>query len=156
MTTEEKYNLLLGRLKKLRAEYGPETAENGPAILKRAIKGGDRSVAFWTLSLRQKNRRNEYMETITSVEQLERGDRIFRIDNVGRVEIIEFLCVHPHHSGYSIFLDMNQDPIKKFWNKDLAEQDWYRYDSDVWTEIYQMEIEWHLKEIEFLKHRKTK
>lgn len=119
-------------------------------------KGGDRSVAFLTLSLRQKNRRNEYMETITSVEQLERGDRIFRIDNVGRVEIIEFLCVHPHHSGYSIFLDMNQDPIKKFWNKDLAEQDWYRYDSDVWTEIYQMEIEWHLKEIEFLKHIKTK
>jgi hypothetical protein len=51
---------------------------------------------------------------------------------------------------------MNQDPIKKFWNKDLAEQDWYRYDSDVWTEIYQMEIEWHLKEIEFLKHIKTK
>lgn len=51
---------------------------------------------------------------------------------------------------------MNQNPIKKFWNKDLAEQDWYRYDSDVWTEIYQMEIEWHLKEIEFLKHRKTK
>lgn len=90
------------------------------------------------------------METITSVEQLERGDRIFRIDNVGRVEIIEFLCIHPHHSGYSIFLDINQDPIKKFWNKNLAEQDWYRYDSDVWTEIYQMEIEWHLKEIEFL------
>lgn len=119
-------------------------------------KGGDRSVAFLTLSLKQKNRRNEYMETITSVEQLERGDRIFRIDNVGRVEIIEFLCVHPHHSGYSIFLDINQDPIKKFWNKNLAEQDWYRYDSDVWTEIYQMEIEWHLKEIEFLKHRKTK
>lgn len=113
-------------------------------------------MAFLTLSLRQKNRKNEYMETITSVEQLERGDRIFRIDNVGRVEIIEFLCVHPHHSGYSIFLDMNQDPIKKFWNKDLAEQDWYRYDSDVWTEIYQMEIEWHLKEIEFLKHIKTK
>lgn len=96
------------------------------------------------------------METITSVEQLERGDRIFRIDNVGRVEIIEFLCIHPHHSGYSIFLDINHDPIKKFWNKNLAEQDWYRYDSDVWTEIYQMEIEWHLKEIEFLKHRKTK
>lgn len=39
MTTEEKYNLLLGHLKKLRAEYGFETAENGPAILKRAIKG---------------------------------------------------------------------------------------------------------------------
>lgn len=56
------------------------------------------------------------METITSVEQLERGDRIFRIDNVGRVEIIEFLCIHPHHSGYSIFLDINQDPIKKFWH----------------------------------------
>ena len=76
-------------------------------------------MAFLTLSLRQKNRRNEHMETITSVEQLERGDRIFRIDNVGRVEIIEFLCIHPHHSGYSIFLDINQDPIKKFWNKNL-------------------------------------
>lgn len=44
------------------------------------------------------------METITSVEQLERGDRIFRIDNVGRVEIIEFLCVHPHHRDIPYFL----------------------------------------------------
>lgn len=96
------------------------------------------------------------MEKITSVEQLERGDRIFRIDNVGRVEIIEFLCVHPHHPGYSIFLDMNQDPIKKFWNKYLVEKCWYRYDADAWRKIHQMEIEWHLHEIEFIKRRKTK
>lgn len=47
MTTEEKYNLLLGHLKKLRAEYGFETAENGPAILKRAIKGWESFCGFF-------------------------------------------------------------------------------------------------------------
>lgn len=96
------------------------------------------------------------MERITSVEQLERGDRIFRIDNVGQIEIIEFLCAHPHHPEYSIFLDMNQDPIKKLWNKYLAENGWYRYDADSWPEIHQMEIEWHLQEIEFIKLRTKK
>lgn len=39
MTTEDKYSMLLDRLRKLRAEYGFETAEDGKAILQRAIKG---------------------------------------------------------------------------------------------------------------------
>ena len=59
MTTEEKYNMLLERLRKLRAEYGFETAENGKAILERAIKGWGRFVDFLTHSLRQKSKESK-------------------------------------------------------------------------------------------------
>lgn len=50
------------------------------------------------------------MEKITSISQLKKGDKIWTINTFsGMVDILEFLCVHPHNEEYSIFLNENYD-----------------------------------------------
>ena len=96
------------------------------------------------------------MEKVACIEQLKRGDKIFRIDHYGRLEIIEFLCIHPHHSGYSIFLDMNQDPMKKFYNDNIVNDDWYFYKPEEKLEIIKMQESYYNQELRDLAKLRDK
>ena len=70
------------------------------------------------------------MKIITDIHQLQKGDKICRIKNDITIEIIEFLCIHPYNSEYSLFIDYNKDGMPKFYNKRLEESKWYLYDND--------------------------
>ena len=62
------------------------------------------------------------MERITEIKQLKPGDKIWTINTfTGNVDIIEFVCEHPHNSEYSIFMDEKYDGMPKFYNKHLAD-----------------------------------
>lgn len=87
------------------------------------------------------------MEKVTCIEQLKRGDKIFRIDRYGQLEIIEFLCIHPHNSGYSIFLDINQNPMKKFSDFVRATENWYFYNPEEKLEIVKMQEKFYNQEL---------
>lgn len=91
------------------------------------------------------------MEKITSISQLKKGDKIWTIDTLsGKVDILEFLCIHPHNEEYSIFLNENYDGMPKFYNKNLTDGDYERYDGsgDCWVRIHAKEIEWHKRRIQ--------
>ena len=91
------------------------------------------------------------MEKITDIRQLKKGDKIWTINRFsGEVEVLEFVCIHPHNEEYSIFLDKNYDAIPKFYNKNLADDDYERYDGSqkYWKErIYPKRIAWHERKI---------
>ena len=62
------------------------------------------------------------MEKITKIEQLKAGDKIWTINRfTGDVDIMEFVCIHPHNPAYSIFLNENYDGMPKFYNQRLTE-----------------------------------
>lgn len=62
------------------------------------------------------------MEKITSISQLKKGDKIWTINTFsGAVDVLEFVCIHPHNEEYSIFLNMNYDGMPKFYNKHISE-----------------------------------
>lgn len=82
------------------------------------------------------------MERITDISQLKKGDKIFSIADNGELTFIEFLCVHPHNPYYSLFLDIKQDGMPKFYNHNLQFYQWYRYDNNIKDEdILKMQIE---------------
>lgn len=87
------------------------------------------------------------MEKVRSINELTKGDKIFRLNRYGELEIIEFLCIHPHNSGYSVFLDMNYDPMKKFWNDDLIGDNWYFYNPEERLEIIKMQEDYYNQEL---------
>ena len=94
------------------------------------------------------------MERITDISQLKAGDKIVSINGFdGRPKILEFVCIHPHNPEYSVFLNETYDGAPKFYNKRIQEEKWFRYDSDAWNEIHQMEIAWHKKRIKDLEER---
>lgn len=99
------------------------------------------------------------MERITEIKQLKPGDKIWTINTFsGMVDIIEFVCVHPHNPEYSIFLNGNYDGMPKFYNKHLAEGDYERYDNtdECWNRIHQAEIAWHQRKIGHIEERMKK
>lgn len=89
------------------------------------------------------------MERITSIEQLQKGSKIVSV-YTGYVEILEFVCPHPHHEKYSVFLNQNYDGIPKFYNPRLKEEKWYLFHDtfEEWNEIFDMRIAQLKKEIE--------
>lgn len=96
------------------------------------------------------------MEKITKIEQLKAGDKIWTINCfTGHVDIMEFVCIHPHNPEYSIFLNENYDGMPKFYNKHLMDADYELYDSsdECWNRIHQAEIDWHLSKISNIKKR---
>ena len=96
------------------------------------------------------------MERITEIKQLKPGDKIWTINTfTGNVDIIEFVCEHPHNSEYSIFMDEKYDGMPKFYNKHLADAEYYRYEASkkCWNRIYEAEIAWHKRRIGHLKER---
>ena len=70
------------------------------------------------------------MKEITNISQLNKGDKIWRIQNDTHIEIIEFLCIHPYCPEYSLFIDSSKDGMPKFYNKRLETSKWYLYDKD--------------------------
>ena len=96
------------------------------------------------------------MGKITKIEQLKAGDKIWTINCfTGHVDIMEFVCIHPHNSEYSIFLNENYDGMPKFYNKHLMDADYELYDAsdECWNRIHQAEIDWHLSKISHIKER---
>ncbi len=53
------------------------------------------------------------MEQVFDTHSLSPGDKIVSISD-GRVEILEFLCIHPHNDKYSLFLNRLNDGTPKF------------------------------------------
>ena len=97
------------------------------------------------------------MEKITNINQLKKGDKIWTINTrSGAVNVLEFVCIHPHSDAYSIFLDENYDGLPKFYNKNLADGDYERYDSskECWERIHAKEIAWHEKRISGIRNRR--
>ena len=96
-------------------------------------------------------------EKITDIRQLKKGDKIWTINNItGKVEVLEFVCIHPHCKEYSIFLNEYQDGAPKFYNKQLAGGDYERYEdtNECWAKrIYIKRLEWHKRKIENLHNR---
>ena len=68
------------------------------------------------------------MKRITDISELKPGDRIWRIKNGINVEIIEFVCIHPHNNEYSFFIDLNMDGVPKFYNHGLQISAYYLYE----------------------------
>ena len=95
------------------------------------------------------------MEKITNISQLKKGDKIWTINPFsGAVNILEFVCIHPHNKDYSIFLNENHDGMPKFYNKHLADGDYERYNSskECWKRIHTKEIEWHEMRIQSIRN----
>lgn len=92
---------------------------------------------------------------ITNINQLQPGDRIFTVNHDGAHEILEFREIHPHHDGYSLFLNENKDGMHKFYNKTLEDKEYYLYDdSDECRKfIYKREIAAHKRCIELIEKR---
>ncbi len=92
------------------------------------------------------------MERITDISQLKTGDKIVRVWH-SQIQIIEFLCVHPHHKKYSLFLDENGNGMPKFYNPRLNEEEWYLFDNSYknWEEVYCMKIEQTERELKFYR-----
>lgn len=86
-------------------------------------------------------------EKITDIHQLKKGDKIWTIDKFsGRVKVLEFVCIHPHNEEYSVFLNDCYDGMPKFYNKNLADGDYERYEdsTEYWKKrIYPARIAWY-------------
>ena len=96
------------------------------------------------------------MERITEIKKLKPGDKIWTIDTFsGRVDIIEFVCIHPHNAEYSIFLNSTYDGMPKFFNERLKDGNYELYDGsdECWLRIHKAEIDWHKKSIECIEAR---
>ena len=95
------------------------------------------------------------MKRITSITELQRGNKIVRVRHNGEYEIIEFLCIHPYNEEYSLFINQNKDGMPKFYNKRLKGEEWYLYDGkDNFNEVIDMRIELLNKHINKLKSLK--
>ena len=93
---------------------------------------------------------------ITDINQLKAGDKIWTINAFnGNVDVMEFVCIHPHNPDYSIFLNENYDGMPKFYNEHLTDADYELYDGsdECWNRIHQAEIDWHLRKISHIRKR---
>lgn len=75
------------------------------------------------------------MQRITNISQLNQGDMIWNISNGIELRMMKFLCVHPNNGEYSLFLNLNEDGMPKFYNKRLENSKWYLYDKDSTKDI---------------------
>lgn len=98
------------------------------------------------------------MKRITNISQLKPGNKIFTVNHDGSHEILEFREIHPHHDGYSLFLNENQDGMHKFYNKTLEDKEYYLYDDsdECWKFIYKRRIAEHNRLIDCLEERLAK
>ena len=98
------------------------------------------------------------MKRITNISQLKPGNKIFTVNHDGSHEILEFREIHPHHDGYSLFLNENKDGMHKFYNKTLEDKEYYLYDDsdECWKFIYKREIAEHKRLIDSIEERMTK
>lgn len=100
------------------------------------------------------------MKRITNISQLKPGNKIFTVNRDGLLEILEFRELHPHSDGYSLFLNENNDGMRKFYNKTLENKnrEYYLYDDsdECWKFIYEREIAEHKRLIGSIEERMTK
>lgn len=98
------------------------------------------------------------MKRITNISQLNPGNKIFTVNYDGSLEILEFREIHPHHDGYSLFLNENKDGMHKFYNKTLEDNEYYLYDDsdECWKFIYKREIAKHKHIIDSIEKRMAK
>ena len=91
------------------------------------------------------------MEQVFDVHSLSPGDKIVSITD-GRVEILEFLCIHPHNDKYSLFLNRLNDGTPKFYNERLRKESWYLFKDtkDMWDKIKNLRRRWLLEELKRL------
>src|SRR5574344_144179 len=80
------------------------------------------------------------MKRITDIHQLNSGDKIWRITDNCNLEIIEFLCIHPHNEEYSLFIDENKDGMPKFYNSILQDPEYYLYEDKSTKDIIKEKI----------------
>ena len=98
------------------------------------------------------------MKRITNINQLKPGNKIFTVNRDGSLEILEFREIHPNNDNYSLFLNLNQDGMPKFFNKTLEDREYYLYDNsdECWKFIYEREIAEHKRLISSIEERMTK
>ena len=98
------------------------------------------------------------MKRITNINQLKPGNKIFTVNRDGSLEILEFREIHPNNDNYSLFLNLNQDGMPKFFNKTLEDREYYLYDNsdECWKFIYEREIAEHKRLISSIEERITK
>lgn len=98
------------------------------------------------------------MKRITNINQLKPGNKIFTVNRDGSLEILEFREIHPNNDNYSLFLNLNQDGMLKFFNKTLEDREYYLYDNsdECWKFIYEREIAEHKRCIDGIEERMTK
>ena len=98
------------------------------------------------------------MKRITNINQLKPGNKIFTVNRDGSLEILEFREIHPNNDNYSLFLNLNQDGMSKFFNKTLEDREYYLYDNsdECWKFIYEREIAEHKRLIGSIEERMTK
>lgn len=97
------------------------------------------------------------MERVTSIEQLHKGSKIVRVDG-GNVEVLEFVCPHPHHDKYSVFLNQNYDGSPKFYNPKLKDEEWYLFHDtfEERDEIFDMRIVQLKRQIEYIEEYRNR
>lgn len=94
------------------------------------------------------------MKRILDISELNPGDKIWTIDSYnGEVIIIEFVCIHPHHNAYSVFLNICGNGMPKFHNARLQDEEYFLYDDSnkCWECIYLAEQTWHMKKVQYLE-----
>jgi hypothetical protein len=83
------------------------------------------------------------MEIVRSFDELKKGDKVVVIEG-DKVNIMEFVCLHPKDCYYALFLDdMVTDGAKSVSKTNFASSNAYRFHgtNEEWIEIYQTIID---------------
>lgn len=83
------------------------------------------------------------MEIVKSFDELKKGDKVVVIEG-DKVNVMEFVCLHPRDCNYALFLDdMVTDGAKSVSKTKFAQDNAYRYHdtNEEWIEIYQTIID---------------
>lgn len=92
------------------------------------------------------------MKRIENINSLNKGDKIWSIDNNGNVHYLEFICIHPHNENYSLFIDLDTNDAPKFWNGQLTQYNFYLLEDGISTkEIDDERIKFYKEQIKDIK-----
>lgn len=90
------------------------------------------------------------MRNIKDISELKQGDEVIHF--YGDVTTVyEFLMVHSHNDKYVLMFEpASMDAVKVYIPNIVCEKSPYYIDF-TWKEVYQHNIEWHERQIKYLK-----
>ena len=91
---------------------------------------------------------------VNSFSELKPGEKIWSIKRFGLFEILEFVkTFDAPNEKYSLFLNMSNDGVPKFYEGRLKDEKWYRYEDSAttWYHIYSAQAKFHEAEAKYCK-----
>lgn len=92
------------------------------------------------------------MKKVHNLSELKAGDTIVSVID-GKLKLLHFVSLLSTNSNYAIVLDEYYNGAPKFYNNNFTYENWFLYtgSKDDWIQIYNLMIEYHKKDIEYLK-----